>query len=136
MRNILIFASLIFFSATPEQIHTLYNSLNPQSIPEHLAFYQLYPNTPDGNRALEQAWNLLTKNQHTPPNAKLLAQFSPAVDTLVSLITKDPASETPTLTAEELTLIETAGQHLRNRQLKGYRAEQKPKCSHYPFARN
>lgn len=112
----------LFLSFTDAKIQTLYTSLNPRSIPQHLAFYQLYPETQQGQEALQKAWWLLTgsRQQQTPPD--LLASLSPAVDSIIALIAKQPYADTPSLTESQLQLIEKAGSRLANRQLKGHYA--------------
>jgi hypothetical protein len=122
MKRLLPLIALLFLSATPAKIRTLYNSLNPRSISEHLAFYQLYPSSPEGNRAIQHAWTLMTEESVAPGNAKLLASLTPAVDTLVSLIAKEPLEKRAALTQSELRIISKAGQRLKNRSLKGFHA--------------
>jgi regulator of sirC expression with transglutaminase-like and TPR domain len=116
-------AFLICLSFTDAKIQTLYNSLNPRSIPQHLAFYQLYPATPQGQESLQKAWWLLTgtRQQQTPP--ELFASLSPAVDSIIGLITKQPYAETPSLTDRQLQIIDEAGSRLANRRLEGFRAK-------------
>ena len=40
---------------SPQKIRTLYNSLDARSIAQQLAFYELYPTSNEGQRALRQA---------------------------------------------------------------------------------
>lgn len=126
--------SLFPREATPAKIKTLYASLDPNSISEYLAFYQLYPHTAEGKQALQDAWHLLNKNRYqesivgpfdlqdlsleTNPHASL--SFS--IDAIVSLINKEPNDETPKLTSRDLALIDKLCGQLGNRQLKGYKA--------------
>lgn len=118
-----IFIFIIFLSFSEAKIQTLYHSLNPRSIPQHLAFYQLYPDTPQGQEALQKAWWLLTgtRQQQTPP--ELLASLSPAVDSIIALIAKQPYAEAPSLSEAQLSLINDAGKRLANRRLKGNKAQ-------------
>lgn len=120
-RYILFFALCLSF--TDAKIQTLYHSLNPRSIPQHLAFYQLYPDTPQGQEALQKAWWLLSgiREEKMPPD--LLASLQPAVDNIVGLIAKQPYAETPILSEKHLQLIEKAGSRLANRRLRGSKAQ-------------
>lgn len=109
---------------TPAKIRALYNSLDPNSIAECLAFYQLYPKTQEGKRALEDAWQLLNKNgriQKTQISS--LPNINMAINALVALINKQPNEETPRLSQEELALVDRLCSHLGNRSLKGYQAK-------------
>ncbi len=49
--------------ATP--LKSLYNTLDPLSVSEHLAFYELYPDSKEGQNALKRAWQLLYHNWAT-----------------------------------------------------------------------
>ncbi|HRD54859.1 MAG TPA: hypothetical protein PLC42_00510, partial [Parachlamydiaceae bacterium] len=52
------------FSAPSEsQIQALYNSLDPKSVSEHLAFYKLYPKNETGKKALRDAFFLLSQGK-------------------------------------------------------------------------
>ena len=64
------FALLVFFltSLSAASTQTRYEALDPTSVREHLAFYELYKDTPEGKKALEYAWKLLSgdNQQNTP----------------------------------------------------------------------
>ena len=47
--------------ATP--LKSLYSTLDPLSVTEHLAFYELYPDTKEGQHALKRAWQLLSSGE-------------------------------------------------------------------------
>ena len=132
VRFFLFFLIFLFFSnfisltareISSVKIKTLYSSLNPNSISEYLAFYQLYPQSPEGKRALQDAWQLLNKYGHienTPVSS--LPNINKAVDAIVSLINKEPNEETPQLSSDDLYLVDRLCNHLGNRSLKGYKA--------------
>lgn len=108
---------------SPAKVKALYSSLDPNSISEYLALYQLYPHTPEGKKALHDAWQLLNKNgriQKTPISS--LPNISSAIEALVALINKEPNEETPCLSSEDLSLVDRLCSHLGNRSLKGYKA--------------
>lgn len=119
-KGILLLISIAFLSFTPEKINVLYRSLNPTSISSHLAFYQLFPETPEGKRALADAWKLLSGNVKDAP-----LSFIPqdAINSIVTLITKAEGVETLSLKPEDFLAIEQLAKHLPNRKLKGHFAK-------------
>src|SRR6185437_8148287 len=100
------------------QTIALFSSLDPLSVSEHFAFYELYPETPEGKQALARAWQLL--NQSHVELKKELTLPPLDIQALISLITRQPFDPPVTLSEEQLQTIETIGSHLKNRQLKGH----------------
>jgi len=101
----------------------LYNSLDPQSVSEHLAFYELYANESEGQQALKHAWKLLSGEDsiqgfHSNPTTT----FRSAIDGIIALVNKQPNKYSPKLSEEELDAINRLAQRLPNRHLKGYHA--------------
>jgi len=126
LKFILYFFFLIpfFLEGTPAQIKTLYNSLDPKSVSQHLAFYQLYPNSEEGRKALSLAWKLLSGNAHSFDDAiQQLPYLTSTLNTLINLINRQPQEETPQLNESELKLVEHLAQNLPNRKLKGHQAK-------------
>lgn len=121
MIRILIFSSLIFLSMTQEKVHVLYRSLDPQSIAKHLAFYQLFPNTQEGKRALSDAWMMLSGGSERPLPLNQLPQN--ALQSIITLITKGEGVETAELSGSDLATIETLSAHLPHQKLKGHFAQ-------------
>ena len=120
---ILLVATFIYqknlFSS--EKIRVLYNSLDTKSVSKHLAFYQLYPDSPEGMKALRHAWHLLSpKDKKIYPAGRSLPTPLPATQAIISLINKTPDEEQIILDEEELWAIEELASFLPNRQLKGY----------------
>lgn len=115
---IILLAALLHFSFTAEKIKVLYKSLNPTSISSHLAFYQLFPETLEGKKALDDAWKLLSGNSSSSIPLSFIPQN--AIDSMVALITKAEGVETLSLKKEDLIAIEKLGHHLPNRKLKGH----------------
>lgn len=97
--------------------HTsLYNALDKGSLKEQLAFYQLYPETPEGKTALKRSWSLLGITHSAPlslPSPSLLSA-------LVSLSGGAPSKQEPHFSEESLALIEEAGKTLAHKKLKGH----------------
>lgn len=114
---------LIFFGAlvgieSPTNIRALYHSLDPKSLPQHLAFYELYPESREGQLTLQESWQLLTG---TSSKERVLPLALPSsLESIISLVNKRPNEKTYHLSAEELQLVESIGEHLPNRSLKGH----------------
>jgi regulator of sirC expression with transglutaminase-like and TPR domain len=101
----------------------LFNSLDPKSIREHLAFYQLYKHTPLGKRALEVSWKLLSgKNSPLTNQLDHLTLNLSIIDKLVNLVNKQSDQEITLLTDDELEIINSLSRNLPNKKLKGYLA--------------
>jgi len=129
MKYSLFLVLMIYFSfsnakeATNARIQMLYNSLDPKSIPEHLAFYQLYKHTEMGSSSLKVSWKLLSFDfKSNNYQIDQLPLNSSIIDTLVNLVNKQSTDETPVLTNNELQIIKQLASHLPNRKLKGYKA--------------
>jgi regulator of sirC expression with transglutaminase-like and TPR domain len=130
MRLIFFIFFIFFYSSLGEtrepshpKIKALYSSLNPHSIAEHLAFYQLYPHSVEGKKACHDAWQLLNQNSGNE-NVSLssLPDVNSILQTIIALINKEPNEELPSLSEAELKLINKLCSQLGNRNLKGYKA--------------
>ncbi len=100
-------------------LRTRLNSLDPLSVTEHLAFYEIYSETPEGKEALIHAWRLLSGGKIDP---KKLPTSLPLVDIqpLISLITREQIQKPVKLKPEQLLAVEKLAQQLPNRFLKGH----------------
>ncbi|MBA3958261.1 MAG: tetratricopeptide repeat protein [Parachlamydiaceae bacterium] len=105
--------------ATPGKIRTLYNSLDPYSIAQHLAFYELYPTSTEGQQALQDAWNLLNGSSTSIATPLTDPDFGQAVSAIVSLVNKQSTAAPELLKEKERTVVSQIGQRLANRSLKG-----------------
>ncbi|MES2345672.1 MAG: transglutaminase family protein [Chlamydiota bacterium] len=94
----------------------LFHSLDPQSIAEHFAFYELYPDSPEGKKALSHAWKLLSGE-----DANVALQNLPKFDlsAIISMVTRQSFEAPVLLKEEELNAINNIASKLANRQLKG-----------------
>lgn len=117
MRFLLLAASL---AMSPERVRMLYNSLDPSSIHEHLALWELYPNTVEGQKALGDIQRLLTVNEIQPD--LLESDLTSVVTGIVELVNKPSDQELPILDEKTLAFIEKIGAKLPNRRLKGFYA--------------
>lgn len=103
--------------AHPVDLSFLYDSLDPLSVTESFTFYELYPESPEGKKALERGWRLLCGEED------LAASFVslPSIDlqSIVSLTTKQPSAPPVILGEKELSIINGIAKKLSNRKLKG-----------------
>lgn len=96
----------------------LYNTLDPLSISQHLAFYELYPDTSEGKAALTNAWELLHGKKLSPDAVHMtLPKFD--LQAVISLITRQSFDPPVILSQEQLFIIDTISQRLHNRKLTG-----------------
>ncbi len=102
-------------------LQTLYNSLDPLSVSQHLAFYELYPDTKEGKDALRRTWILLGGNEISKEelNTRL-----PTLDIqgIISLITRQSSDPIVKLNQQQFSLIAKLSDQLSNRKLKGFNA--------------
>ena len=119
---VLLFAfPLAALQTSPSKVKAIYNSLDPQSIAEHLAFYELYSQYPEGNQALLNAYCLLSgKNDPSIKSMNQIPSITFAVDSIVSLVNKPPDDACLELSYQELNAIEKLANRLPNRKLKGH----------------
>lgn len=110
-----IFFTSLLLVISPNQIRTLYNSLDPLSLSQHLAFYELYPQSNEGQKALNDMKNLMGDFNGFP-------DLRPALRGMVALVNKAEEGEIPLLNEHELQVIERIGRTLHNRSLKGHTA--------------
>lgn len=110
----IIFSLSLF--AENASLKTLLSSLDPLSVSQHLAFYELYPDSEEGKKSLAHAWKLLT-------NGKVQKQMTlPPLDIrgVISLVTRQSFDPPVHLSNEQLEVVEQIGSNLANRKLNGY----------------
>jgi tetratricopeptide (TPR) repeat protein len=113
----------LLYSAEPshQKLQTLYNSLDPQSVSQHLAFYQLYGDTKQGKMAINHAWSLFSHSTQAAPLASDdLSSLPVLIPAIVAMVNKQPHEAVPILSEEEIAGINRLAAHLPNRQLRGY----------------
>ncbi len=113
------FALPLALSAYETSVSALYKSLDPKSIAKQLAFFELYPLTPEGKKALKRAFFLLKENQEKALTLPKL-DFSFLIKAVNNI---EPTSEL-NLTEDELVFIEKLSQKLCNRKLKTFNSFQ------------
>lgn len=94
------------------------SSLDPLSVSEHLAFYELYTDTQEGQKALSHAWNLLSGEKAHARAPVTLPVFD--IQAVISLVTRQNYEKPVKLSSEQLSAIEDLGDRLANRFIKGH----------------
>jgi regulator of sirC expression with transglutaminase-like and TPR domain len=122
----LVLSSILFLNSTQASDDTakrlaLYRGLDPTSINQHLAFYELYKESAEGKESLKHAWSLLSSQKEVGDD--LLLHFPESVDAFISLINPIDAKADVPLQKEALLQIERLCSHLPNRKLKGFHAK-------------
>ncbi len=114
MLAVLLFPYCLFASS----LTSLYSTLDPTSVAQHFAFYELYPNTQEGRNALKHAWELLSGNCSECDPEMIL----PALDAMpiIALVNRSGQGAPPVLQEDQLQVIERLAGTLPNRKLKGY----------------
>lgn len=101
-------------------LRSLYNSLDPLSILQHLSFYELYPETTEGKKALEHVGKLLKDCSEVTFGNHPIALPKLDIQAIVSLVTRQPYEAPIKLNEEQLSAIEKIAHSLGNRKLKGF----------------
>ncbi len=106
---------LCLFGST---LSSLYSTLDPTSVSQHFAFYELYPETTEGRAALSHAWELLSGECGAACNPGM---SFPTLDAkpIISLMNRSSQAG-PILDEKQLEVIERLAQQLPNRKLKGH----------------
>lgn len=128
---LLIFTLL--YSAYATDLTILHNSLDRNSIVQLFSFYYLYPDTPQGKKALSDAWRLIRLHR-TDQGFFEQDLFLPEtdIDSIIAIINKQPFESTLVLNNKQLSLIENISSHLSNRKLKGFSIWDKNACITLP----
>lgn len=121
---LLVLSSIGAHEPSDQKLKTLYSSLDPTSLAQHLAFYELYGQRPLGQQALKDAWKILDEKQTlpSPSSAQPLPFSSSVVNALVSLVNKQSTQEMPLIDEKDLLEIEKLAKRLCHKKLKGHYA--------------
>jgi len=111
---LLVFATSL--SASP--LTSLYATLDPTSVAQHFAFYELYPKTAEGREALKHAWELLSGGASAEDPGLIFPNLD--VGPIISLVNRTGAENAPILDETQLAVIEKLSRHLGNRKLAGF----------------
>jgi tetratricopeptide (TPR) repeat protein len=96
-----------------------FSMLNPASLSQNLAFYELYADTREGKKALERVWQLLGYRESQERDL-LRTWPSFCVDSLIYIVNKEKDVPLRLLSEEEWVSINALAENLHNRQLEGY----------------
>lgn len=116
--------TLFAFEPTDQRLKTLYTSLDPTSLSQHLAFYELYGHQQIGQQALKDAWQILAGEQGTLLYASQNSvPFSDSViNALIALVNKQQDRELKVLDEKDLQVIDKFANRLSHKKLKGHYA--------------
>lgn len=95
-----------------------YNTLNPYSVSEQLAFYELYPNTKEGRAALKKTFSLLGSSKSGSISLTTLQNLT--TDSFISLVNRSSFAPLSVLSPQELQAVEILSEHLPHKKLKGH----------------
>lgn len=115
---ILLFAPLQ--AITDAQRKTTWSRLDPTSVRKQLAFYSLYPETPEGKKALHIALRLLKADTSTFPTQAF--SFDAALQGIIALVNDKTEEKAPLLDPSTLSILHVLGKNLSHHQLKGHTA--------------
>lgn len=107
---------LVFLLAA--SLSALYSTLDPTSVSQHFAFYELYPKSPEGRQALKHAWELLSGGCTDWDPELILPSLDP--QPLINFVNRTTQDSAPILSDEQLAVIGKLSRHLLNRNLKGF----------------
>lgn len=107
---------------SPKQLQALYHSLSSTSVQQMLAFYELYPDSQEGKKALQRGWELLAGRPSNSSNSSLVLPPPSLMSAVLELINKPKDTPTPALQEQELAIIQRLAVRLPNRKLKGCQA--------------
>jgi tetratricopeptide (TPR) repeat protein len=108
---------------SPSKLRALYNSLDPNSLAQHLAFYDLYAQSVEGQQAVQHAYLLLTGSKANTANSIFLpSSLASSIHNIVGLVNKNPNTPTLELDDAELEVINNLAGRLHNRKLAGFHA--------------
>ena len=124
-------ASICLFLASPfrdmgndkteTKLKTLYQSLEPSSISQHLAYYELYPHSAWGQQALTDAWNLLSSEHLSiSSSASPLPLSASTLKALMGLVNPTTTQELPLLDESVLKIMTHFSKRLAHVHLKGH----------------
>lgn len=119
---------LLFYPLNAQEISTaklkaLHSSLDPLSISQHLAFYDLYPYSSEGQQSLQEAYSLLSGQSITISEEVALPEvLSMSLYSIIGIVNKSSDQKCIELSNDELAVIDKLSSRLRHRSLLGHQA--------------
>lgn len=111
-----IFLLMLASDPSDAKLRSLYNSLDPLSVSQHLAYYDLYSKSEWGQKALDDACRLLAGKEVQ----KVFFPNENALTSLISLINKSTDQEMPNLDSSSISHIDNLAKRLHHQSLKGH----------------
>ena len=102
MRYKLLLALSFGISLFSNPLVSLYSTLDPTSISQHFAFYELYPKTPEGRKALLHAWELLSGGCADCDPELILPSLD--LQPIIALVNRTSEESAPLLNDEQLAV--------------------------------
>ncbi len=109
---------MYFIPLLAASLSALYATLDPTSVSQHFAFYELYPKSSEGRQALKHAWELLSGGCNEWDPELILPSIDP--QPLIQFVNRSGQESAPLLNEEQLAVIEKLSRHLLNRELGGF----------------
>jgi regulator of sirC expression with transglutaminase-like and TPR domain len=104
---------------------TRLQSLDPLSVAQHCAFYELYPDTKEGKKAIAHVWTLLLKANPLKEEIPLTTFPITTIESFVSIVTKQKFTDSNIISQNQLEILEKISDHLANRSLRGHKTYNK-----------
>ncbi len=112
----ILFFSLLLFAKQSDRTRVTFARLDPTSLSQNLAFYELYPETKEGKAAKKRAEKILFQDEGPLPSIQKI-DISP----LMHLVNRTLPTEKIQMDEETLHIIENLGNRLHNRNLVGHK---------------
>lgn len=113
--TILLFA-LFLGAKTNDRVRVAFSRLDPTSLSQNLAFYELYPNSKEGHLAKKRIEKILLQEDGPLPSISTI-DISP----IIHLVNRTLPTKEIEMDEKTLLLIERLGSRLHNRTLIGYK---------------
>jgi len=120
-----VLISTSLFAKEEHKLRALYSSVDPGSLSKQLAFYELYPESIEGKKALHRIFHLLHIDQGVLTDLPLCS-----LDMWTSLVAGHPLPAQ--MKMEQVDFIEKLSEHFANRALLGKRAQTVDELASFP----
>lgn len=119
------------FQRQASSLKSLFNGLDPFSVAQHLAFYELYPEAKEGKEALKRAWQLLSKDS-LPQVGSAPSLPKMDIQAILSLVTRQSFDPAVKLNEEQLKFLESLAAQLHHAKLQGHQVWTKEEVLQLP----
>lgn len=118
-------------SPSESKIRMLYHSLDPSSLTQHLAFYELYPHSTSGQQALNDIGRLLS-HESIPLDSLNLSLASSALDAMIQLVNKQTHQDPLLIQEQDFAFFDALAETLPHSKLKGHQAQSEEEIWNLP----